>query len=278
MTWPLDAIIIIWFINQNRSLMEAIAGCPNPIRPGLRWQGHLSVPMNRNQRQHGELSEKRGKGTPQVGVQAEKARLEWMTQRTHIFFRRRSVMLQGRVEGLVAQIRNVCWLPRKEHLGKHESGRIYIPNHKTVPLCHQQPLVIRGVTWQQVFLKGVLKWTCFLFARSDYFFRTIQGPAMITWLPHICWCLSQTAVGIGINMHTRPSMKQQVFNNCDWSRTMVIHYVEPKLAMGWGADTNLAGSWGVRHQTNKGRGRGKGLPPLCPEEAYKLHLSTHTFW
>lgn len=43
-------------------------------------------------------------------------------------------------------------------------------------------------------------------------------------------------------------------------------------------DTSGAASRSSGHHTNKGGGRGKGLPPLCPEEGSKPHLSTHTFW
>lgn len=56
--------------------MDAIAGCPSSIHPGLGWEGHLCANEDRSRRRHSELGEESEKGTPQAGVQAEKAGLE----------------------------------------------------------------------------------------------------------------------------------------------------------------------------------------------------------
>lgn len=87
---------------------------------------------------------------------------------------------------------------------------------------------------------------------------------------------NQIAVGAGINMCV-VGMKQQVFNNCDWSGTMLVtHNVDPKLATWQGTGYKFSSNLGLRTSDRKGWGRER-ITPLCRRAISYVYL-LHTFW
>lgn len=87
--------------------------------------------------------------------------------------------------------------------------------------------------------KAFWKWVCFLL--TNYAIRTSQDPEMIIPLWHICWHLIGRLWEVLVSICIWFGMKQQEFNHWDWSGTMELRNVHPKLATCQGTGYQCSG-------------------------------------